>query len=92
MFRKEGTWVKRGENPPFYLTMGSFGGAEICEIIRIYLLEKLSPLLGKETLIYIVSSSSGLVLDSLRKDIISIFKNEALSITVEKNFNDRDKY
>ena len=40
----------------------------------------------------LVSSSSGLVLDSLRKDIISIFKNEALSITVEKNFNDRDKY
>ena len=52
VFRKEGTWVKRGENPPFYLTMGSFDGAEICEIIRIYLLEKLSPLLGKETLIY----------------------------------------
>ena len=28
--------------------MGSFDGNEICEIVGIYLLEKLSPLLGKE--------------------------------------------
>ena len=42
---KEETWVKRGENLSFDVAMGSFDGAEICEIIGIYLLEKLSPLL-----------------------------------------------
>ena len=47
LFSKEGTWVKRGENPSFDITMGSFDGTEVCEIVGIYLLEKLSPLLGK---------------------------------------------
>ena len=42
---KEEIWVKRGENLSFDVAMGSFDGAEICEIIGIYLLEKLSPLL-----------------------------------------------
>ena len=26
LFNKEGTWVKRGENPSFDVTMGSFDG------------------------------------------------------------------
>ena len=47
LFSKEGTWVKRDENPSFDITMGSFDGTEVCEIVGIYLLEKLSPLLGK---------------------------------------------
>ena len=41
---KKGTWLKRGDNPSFLVIMGSFDGAEICEILGIYLLEKLSPL------------------------------------------------
>ena len=34
--------VKRGENPLFDVTMGGFDGAEICKIVGIHLLEKLS--------------------------------------------------
>ena len=37
-----------GSKEAFDVTMRSFDGAEICEIVGIYLLEKLSPLLGKE--------------------------------------------
>ena len=48
LFSKEGTWVKGGENPSFDVTMVSFNEAEIYKIIGTYLLEKLSPLLGKE--------------------------------------------
>ena len=77
--------------------MGSFDGAEICEIVAIYLLEKLSPLLGKENFglyrddsLATVSSSSGRVLDRMRKDIISIFKNEGLSLTIEINLIETD--
>ena len=81
---------KEVKNPSFDVTMGSFDGAEICEIVGIYLLKKLSPLLGKENFglyrddgLATVNSSSGPVLDKMRKDIISIFKNEGLSITIE---------
>ena len=55
--------------------MGSFDGAQICEIIGIYLLEKVSPLLRKENFglyrddgLATVNSSSGPVLDRMRKD------------------------
>ena len=48
LFIKKETRTKGGENPSFDVTMGSFDGNEICEIVGIYLLEKLSPLLGKE--------------------------------------------
>ena len=92
LFGKEGTWVKRGENPLFDVTLGSFDGTEICKIVGIYLLEKLSPLLGKENFrlcrddgLATVNSCSGPVLDKMRKDIISVFKNEGLSITIETN-------
>ena len=33
-------WVKK-ENPEFDVPMGSFDGAEICEIVGLYILEKL---------------------------------------------------
>ena len=77
--------------------MGSFDGAEIYEIVGIYLLKKLSPLLEKENFglyrddgLATVNSSSGPVLDRMRKDFISIFKNEGLSITIEKNLIETD--
>ena len=97
LFSKEGTWVKTVENPSFDVTMGSFDGTGICEKVGISLLEKLSPLLGKENLglyrddgLATVNSSSGPVLDRMRKDIVSIFKNECLSITIETNLIETD--
>ena len=97
LFSKDRTWVKWGENPSLYVTMGSFDAAEICEVVGIYLLEKLSPLLAKENFglyrdggLATVNSSSGPVLPRMRKDIISIFKNEGLSITTETNLIETD--
>ena len=97
LFGKEGTWVKRGENPLFDVTLGSFDGTEICKIVGIYLLEKLPPLLGKKNFrlcrddgLATVNSCSGPVLDKMRKDIISVFKNEGLSITIETNLIETD--
>jgi len=40
-------WVKK-ENPKFDVTMGSFDGAEICELVGLYLLNQLSSLLPPE--------------------------------------------
>ena len=97
LLSKEGTWVKRIENPSFDVTMGSFDGVEICEIVGIYLLEKLSLLLVKEKFglprhdgFATGKSSSGPVLDRMKKNIISLFKNEGLSITAETNLIETD--
>ena len=41
-----GAWVKKTGNPLFDVTMGSFDGAELCELVGLYLLNKIKPLLG----------------------------------------------
>ena len=71
--------------------MGSFDGAEICELVRLYLL-KLSSLIGRKNVglysdngLAAINSSSGPVLDKMRKNIIALFKNEGLSITIDNH-------
>ena len=97
LFNKDGTWIKEVENPSFDVTMSSFDGGEVCELVGLYLLEKLSPLLGIKTValyrddgLAAVNTSSGPVLDRMRKNIISLFKEEGLSITIEINLVETD--
>ena len=97
LFNKDGTWVKKGDDTLFDVTMGSFDGAEICELVGLYLLDKLSSLIGRNNVglyrddrLAAINSSSGPVLDKMRKNIIALFKNEGLSITIETNLFETD--
>ena len=97
LFSKNGTWVKKGGNELFDVTMGSFDGAEVCELVGLYLLDKLSELLGKDNVglyrddgLAAVKSTSGPVLDKMRKNIITLFKNEGLGITIDTNLIETD--
>ena len=45
LFSKDGTWVKKSGSELFDVTMGSYHGAEFCELVGLYLLNKLSKLL-----------------------------------------------
>ena len=90
-------WVKKENDTLFDVTMGSFDGLEICELVGLYLLDKLSNLIGKENVglyrddgLAAINSSSGPVLDKMRKNIIALFKNEGLSITIETNLFETD--
>ena len=73
----------------FDVTIGSFDGAEICELGGLYLLDKLSRLIGRENVglykydrLAAINSSSGPVLDKTRKNIVALFKIERLSIII----------
>ena len=97
LFSKDGTWVKKSGNELFDVTMGSFDGAEVCELVGLYLLDKLSELLGKDNVglyrddgLAAVKSTSGPVLDKTRKNIITLFKNEGLGITIDNNLIETD--
>ena len=46
LFNKSDTWIKK-EGDLFDVTMGSLDGAEVCELVRLYLLDKLSAITGK---------------------------------------------
>ena len=92
LFDSKDIWIKNSENPMFDVTMGSLDGAKVCEIVGLYLLDKVSVLLFKHNAglyedngLGVVNDANGPKLDRLRKDIIAIFKSEGLPITIETN-------
>ena len=77
--------------------MGSFGGPEVCGPFGFYLLNKIKPLLAysnvglcREDGLTIVHKANGPKFDKFRKDIISLFKDEGLSITIDTNLIETD--
>ena len=77
--------------------MGSFDGMEVCELVGLYLLNMIKPLLGSSNVglyrddgLAIVHKANGPKVDRLRKDIISLFKDEGLSITIDTNLIETD--
>ena len=48
LFDSTGVWVKNDDNPLFDVTMGSFDGAEVCELVGLYLLSKISVLIDSD--------------------------------------------
>ena len=67
--------------------MGSYDGAEICKLVGPYLLNRLSTAIDKSGFglyrddgLVAINNANG---PKLRKDIIALFKEEGLSITIE---------
>ena len=77
--------------------MGSYDGAEICELVGLYLLNQLSTVIDKSSVglyrddgLAAINNANGPKLDRIRKDIIALFKEEGLPITIETNFTKTD--
>ena len=97
LFDLKEPWMKKGNNPMFDVTMGSYDGAEICELVGLFLLNRLSSIIDKRYVglyrddgLAIVKNANGPMLDNLRKKIIALFKSEGLSITIETNLTVTD--
>ena len=76
--------------------MDSFDGAEVCELVGLYLLNKIKPLLGSNNIglyrddgLAIVHTPNAPKVDRLWK-YISLFKDEGLSITIDTNLIETD--
>ena len=74
--------------------MGSFDGAEECELVGIYILCFLAKLINKNDCglysdgrLLILRNVNGQQIDRMRKNIIEIFKNTGFVIDVETNLN-----
>ena len=77
--------------------MGSYDGAEICELVGLYLLNRLSIVIDKSSVglyrddgLAAINNANGPKLDRIRKDIIVLLKEEGLSITIETNLIETD--
>ena len=80
LFNNHEIWVKK-ENPNFDVTMGSFDGAEVCELIGLYLLNILkNEFGGKDIGLYrddglsCFENRSGFELEKIRKKICKFLK------------------
>eukprot|EP00794_Sanderia_malayensis_P002118 gene2118-biopygen1896 len=92
LFSKGTTWVKK-DTSMFDVTMESYGGAEICELVGLFNLNQLSTKHGKDSIglyrddgLAIFQNITGQQADRIRKDITKQFKQHGLNITIQTNY------
>ena len=84
-------WVK-SDNPDFDVTMGSYDGAEVCELVGLYILDILTKEFGHDKIglykddgLGCFQNPSDHESEKLKKKSCKIFKESGLSITAECN-------
>ena len=92
LFWQDSNWVKKEGDEDFDIQMRCYDGAEICELVGIYIQNKICKLMNKKGFglyrddgLGILRNTSGSEADRKRKSIIQIFKECGLSITCEVN-------
>ena len=84
-------WVKRDSSHAFDVTMGSYDGAEICELVGLFILSKLKDTSGNNIGLYcddglvLLDTKSGRLSDKARKDLTHAFNELGLNITAQAN-------
>ena len=88
---------KKGADTTFDVTMGSYDGAEVCELIGIYIQSLLTNILSKDNMglyrddgLFILRKINKQQTDKIQKKIISIFKNINFKIEVVTNLIEVD--
>ncbi|KAL9986499.1 hypothetical protein ACROYT_G000660 [Oculina patagonica] len=92
LFSENATWEKKTSNDRFDVTMGSFDGAETCELVGCYILSRLTEKYGKNIGLYrddglSAFNKSPQEIERIKKDICKIFRDNDLKITVEANLS-----
>ena len=84
-------WVKKWESN-FDVTMGAYNGAEVCELIGIFMLSLLSKHINKIHIglykddgLTILKNTSGLAAEKLKKKFQKLFKQKDIDIIVQCN-------
>ena len=92
LFSNNEPWVKRGNSPMFDVAMGSYDGAEVCELVGLYILHKLTSAypnlnigLYRDDGLAVVKNMSARSLDKMRKDFSKIIGELGLQITAQSN-------
>ena len=74
LFNNKDPWLKKSGNEEFDIPMGCFDGAEVCELVGVYILHLLRTVMRKENFglyrddgLGILRNSSGLEIDRKRK-------------------------
>ena len=95
LFHNDKVWVKNNnQHSLFDVTMGSYDGAEVCELVGLFLLNKLAVTFGKDNVglyrddgLLILRGTGGRQADQARKKLHEIFKEHDLKVTAEINYH-----
>ena len=90
LFNNGQPWEKKISTTLFDVTMGSYDGAETCELVGCYLLAQLQQLPNIEIGLYRDDGLAETTLtpketERIKKQICNVFKNNNLKITIEAN-------
>ena len=91
LFNNRRAWTKKNSATAFDVTMGSFDGPEVCELVGLFFLHSLEKRFGKNIGIYrddglvALSTTSGILADKAREDLIGMLENFGLKITAQAN-------
>ena len=84
--------VKRDDKRELFVSMGAYDGAEVCELVGLYALSQLKSKLNTHSIglyrddgLSILRRTSGSRADRTRKELIKIFQELGLQITVQTN-------
>ena len=97
LFYENEALKKKDTDTTFDVTMGSYDGAEVCELIGIYIQSLLTNILSKDNMglyrdngLFILRKINKQQTDKIRKKIISIFKNINFKIETVTNLTEVD--
>ena len=96
LFKSEEVWTKK-DNSEFDVTMGSYDGAEVCELVGLFVLDKIKKIcpdldlgLYRDDGLGATKNLSGPQMERLRKKLFAIFKSCGLRITADCNLSQVD--
>ena len=91
LFDRGNTWMKKGGDL-FDVAMGAYDGAEVCELVGTFLLEKISEICNKCDIglyrddgLAVFRNKSGTHLEKIKKELQRLFKEDDLEIIAESN-------
>ena len=97
MFDGNEAWKKKDADTIFDVMMESYDGAELCELIGIYIQSLLKNILSKDNMglyrdggLFILRKINKQQIDRVRKKIISVLKNIDLRIEIVTNLTEVD--
>ena len=92
LFSNGKPWTKNNSSNLFDVTMGSYDGAEICELVGLFILKQLGKTFGNKNIglyrddgLAIIKNKSARLADKTRKELHKIFEQFGLKITAEAN-------
>ena len=84
--------MKKNNASTFDVTMGSFDGAEVCELVGVYMLHELTAHVGRAQIglyrddgLAVLRNTTGSAAERIRKSLTAVFAGHGLKVTIDTN-------